>query len=581
MYSIRQTASGWELLDADGNVVGASHVSYQAAMVALGGQLAGLVELAAVDPVYQAATEAGAPPPGCLPVRWRSGPNGEALQAATGPGRTFENCVYVYRPGPLPLMLKDTASHGGFDDGPARLAGFSDVNEITDGVPHSGGWLYDNEAGRALDQIMMAQGQYGVSVDPGENIVADYVCTEFDDDGWCVAEAIEFSEYEIAGRTAVPHPGFQDAWIERDVPAGSAAPAPAVAASGGYREPSPAYLTAVPAPLTAQNTPGGAWVTQRSTGLPAIPLEISEPDVDGWRHVSGFAGAAGVCHIGIRDQCVTIPESPTGYANFHLFTQYDAEGGRHNVGRLVYGRDHVALAGVDLRTARDNYANTNLAWANVVATDFYAPEGATWNGSPIGGMFLGVWVTGVVHRHVSAEAVSVLRSGGLSGDWREEQVANQLGALDMVGCQSVNVPGFPVTRQAVAAAGGVELAEYALRVRRVGDRVVAAQGIGVVERSDSQIDALAASGTVRCATCPEPIGAPGSQLGRRDARRASTRPVAAGLSAADRAALGELTRLVREQGATLAALDQRTRHLRVTEKDARAAALRRHPVSGG
>lgn len=577
MFTIRQTSAGWELLDADGNVVGKPHESYQHALVALGGLLGGLAELAAADPIYQAATEAGSPPPGCLPVRWRSGPNGEALQTATGPQRDFSNCTYFYRPGPLPLMFKDTSSHGGFDDGPAKLAGFSDVAEIRDGVPHSGGWMLDNEAGRALAQVLDAQGQYGVSVDPGENIVADFVCTEFDDDGWCIAETVEFSEYEIAGRTAVMFPGFQDAWIEWDRPEGAAAPAPAIAAAGGYREPSPAYLTAEPPALD-----DGRWVTQRATGLPAIPLDISEPDPDGWRHVSGFAGAAGVCHIGIRDQCVTIPESPTGYANFHLFVQQDAEGGRHHVGRLVYGRDHVELAGVDLRTARDNYANTNLAWANVRAVDYYAPEGAVWNGEPIGGTFLGVWLTGVVLRHVSPEAVAVLRAGGVSGDWREEQVDNRLGALDMVGCQSVNVPGFPVTRQAVAAAGGVELAEYALRVRRVGSRVVAAQGIGVVERSDAQIDALAASGTVRCAACPEPTGIPGSVVGRREARRSAravNRATAVGLSAADRALLVELIAISRQQGETIAALEQRTRHLRSAEREARAAAFGRHPTA--
>lgn len=570
MYSIRHTDGGWELLDGDGARVGVLHASHSKAIAALAALLGELATLAAGDPEFVAATTAGGPPPGALPRRWRSGPNGEALQAATGPFRDFTGCVFTYRTGgaPLPLMLMDEDGHGGFGGGVSRLAGWSDDDQIVDGVPSSGGWLHDNDAGRELARILDAQGRFGVSLDPGENVDAEFVCTETDADGFCVAEAVQFTAYEIAGRTAVPFPGFNDAFIEWEGAADGAGAPPigaGVAASAGgagdYRDPDPTYLTMSPPPLD-----DGRWVTQRATGLPAVPLEVTEPDGDGWAHVYGFAGAAGVCHIGIRDECVTIPPSPSGYANFHLFTQLDRDGGRHAVGRLVYGRDHVPLAGVPLHAARDNYANTTLAWANVRALDYYAPEGAVWNGQPIGGTFLGVWFSGVVHRNVSAEARSVLRAGGVSGDWREEQVAGLLGDLDMVGCQSCNVPGFPVTREAIAASG-VELADGHLAVVQRGGRIVAARGIGVVERSEEATDALVASGTVACGTCS-------GSTAVRGLRRS---PVSRDAAERDRATLARFSgmeaRLTALAG-VLALIEGRTRHLARPEAEARAAAIR-------
>jgi hypothetical protein len=579
MYSIRRSAGGWELLDEAGARVGEEHASYDAAIAALAGLLGQLAELAADDPARQEAIAAGSPPPGALPRRWSSGPLGEGMQDSTGPYRDFSQCEFTYRTGgaPLPLMLMTEDGHGGFGGGVSRLAGWSDDDRLVDGAPHSAGWLHDNEAGNELARILDAQGSYGVSLDPGENVDADFVCTEYDDDGFCVAETVSFTAYEIAGRTGVPFPGFAMAMLQWE----DAGAAPAVeeqtigegiAASGApvYRDPDPAYLTMVPPPLDDSR-----WVAQRATGLPAIPIEIGEPDADGWAHVYGFIGAAGVCHIGYRDECVTLQPSPSGYANFHLFTQVDRDGGRHNVGRLVYGRDHVPLAGVSLHAARDNYANTHLAWANVVATDCYAPEGAVWNGEPIGGTFLGAWFTGVVHRHVSAEARAVLRSGGVSGDWREEQVHNVLGELDLVGCQSCNVPGFPVTRHALAAAG-IELADAGLSVSRRAGRIVGVQGLGIVERAADGMDALVASGTVRCGTCPEPAGpfaATGrtplaSVRGRADAR-------AARVAAQERdARLGRLEATLERALAVIGVVEGRTRHLAGPEAEARAAALR-------
>lgn len=581
MFTIRHSDAGWEVLDASGNVVGEAHSDYSAAIAALSGLLGEMHEyaLAAGDEMVGS----DGVPDGALPFRWESGPDGSAQLAETGPSRDFSTCVFTFRPGPLALMLKDTASHGGFDDGPARLAGWSDLNELRDGVPYSSGWLHDNEAGREALRIMRAQGRFGVSLDPGENVDAEFECVEFDDDGWCMSERVLFTAYEIAGQTMTPFPGFQDAYVQL-VDAGAAAGSDdeadddgeaAVAASGGRPpvEPAPEYFTMDPPPFD-----DGRWVTQLSTGLPAIPLDITDRDADGWRHVYGFAAAADVCHIGYQDECITYPPSPTGFANFHLHSAHDRDGGRHAVGRLVFGQDHLPLAGVNLVQARDGYANTNLSWASVVARDVYAPADCTLldlDGEPIAGRLLGCWVTGVVMPHVSDDAVRVLRASGLSGDWREER---SLGQLDMVGIQSVNVPGFPITRVAMAAAG-IELAQGGLRVRRESGRTVAATGIGIVRRGEEALDALAAAGTVRCGTCPEPAElTPASSspahtgnLGRRalSRRQHPRRPAAA----APDPRLDDLARLVSGLVDAVGKVEARTRHLIPVEGEARRAAI--------
>lgn len=560
MYSIRQTATGWEVLDASGAVVLSGLRDYPAALAGLGGLLDSLTALAAAAPADPAAPapEVGAVPVGALPFRWRSGENGSALLGPTGPHRDFTGCVFTFRETPaLPLMLatRTDVEHYG-----AELAGWSDDNQLPGGVPTSEGWLHDNESGRELLRILVAQGRIGVSLDPGEYVDAEWECTELDDDGFCTDDRIVFTAYEIAGQTALPVQGFSDAYIElvdRDTaaawlasggtgdPVPVVAPAP-VAAAGGRRDPRPDYLTAVPPALDDP-----AWVHQRVSGLPAIPLDIAEPDADGFRHVSGFAAGAGVCHIAYPDECLTYQPSPTAYSNFHLHVRDTSDGARHAVGTLVFGRDHAPLAGLSFSEARDNYAHTGLAWADVHVTDIYAPDGAVWQGRPIGGTYLGAWVTGVVRSNVNADVVSVLRASGLSVDLRWDQV---LPELDLVGLQSVNVPGWPVARQAIAASG-LDIAEARMQVRRAAGRIVAARGIGMVERHPEELSALAAAGTIHCSTCPEPTSQSplGSWSLSSRMRRRPTAARAAAVPAAD-PRIDELARMI-------GVIERRTRHL--------------------
>ena len=145
MYSIRQTATGWELLDASGAVL-SSHTSYDLAVRALAEQLAALAELAAHD--GEEPAEDGSPV-GAIPgVRWQSGANGSALRAETGDGRDFTDTEYSWRldSGAFPpLMLQTSTDAGagtallvdpqlGADATPAQLHRCFDAAAVTTGL---------------------------------------------------------------------------------------------------------------------------------------------------------------------------------------------------------------------------------------------------------------------------------------------------------------------------------------------------------------------------------------------------------------------------------------------------------------
>ena len=215
-------------------------------------------------------------------------------------------------------------------------------------------------------------------------------------------------------------------------------------------------------------------------GRIGVPLTIGEPDANGWRPVFGHAAVWGTCHIGFRGTCVQPPESVAAYAHFHVGEVLCAGGERMPTGTLVLGLDHAAqqLAAPE---ARDHYAHTGMAWADVRAS----------NGDH------GVWVSGVVRPTVTDEQLHVIRASALSGDWRSIG-----GHLEMVGIQSVNVPGFPIARQVLAAAGLQAIVSPELRAHydRSG-AVTALAAAGIVRPARAVLDQLAASGTVVCAPC--------------------------------------------------------------------------------
>lgn len=472
-----------------------------------------------------------------LPERWRTGDNGACMKAETGPTRDFSECSFSWRPLPLPLFVQRVNNYGHLE---AEWCGV--VEECTmrqDGGLDMAGRFFANDAGEAARLIVMGAGKAGVSVDPSEYVTGSFVCTEMDDDGWCIDGKDVFTAYEVAGLTIVGTPGFEGCWMTIDGADAMTASGAEVGTGGIAPVRPPAAWFAMPEPEMGDQLLVRQPPARNGAERWAVPLTVT---ADG--RVYGHLAAKGTCHIGYAGQCVEPPASPSGYAHFHLHSVTTAEGERVACGPLVVGLDH-ALHEQRAAAARDHYANTGTAWADVRVTD---------------GAF-GVWVCGALRPDVTHEQLRVIEGSSLSGDWRDIG-----GELDLIGAQLVNTPGFPVTREAIAASAWQPI-DAQLTYRMEAGRVVALSAAGVVVRAPEQVDALVAAGTIaECDDC--------SRMAR--ARR---RPAAAAvLAPADRELLTAVLRrldLLDGMTDTLTALELRTRpllHQAAEQQRARLAA---------
>ena len=218
---------------------------------------------------------------------------------------------------------------------------------------------------------------------------------------------------------------FTDFNIARDtVPVGRPVPAP------------PAAAFALPEPEPGAEDDGSLY------GMPVQELLVEQPDGglgvpftiverDGWFWCFGHAARWGQCHVGYPGQCITAPESHTAYAHFHHGSVLCDDGSKVATGPLTLGTDHAA-AHLLAPEARDHYANTGLAFADVRATN--------------GG--LGVWMSGVLRPTLTAEQRYIIAASSLSGDWRNVGEPS----LEFIGALLVSVPGFGIARELVASA---------------------------------------------------------------------------------------------------------------------------------
>lgn len=521
MWSIRQTDNGWDVLDSSGAVL-TTRPTYQEA-------LADLATLARTALAAEQAAPVNERPTGAMPRRWVSGDRGMVLAENTGDGRDFTGCTFTWRPlseYPLPLMFQTSTDVGHFG---ATLVGWWDhVAGRDDGGVDAGGWFHDTEAGRNAYAVLEAQGRIGVSADPGA-VEWEDVCTEYDVDGFCVDGYTAFHSYEVIGGTMCPFPGFGQAWLTLEAESAAAAPAEeaaeAVAAGAGgqlvtvggggggmgaggsgiwsgggggsgWSSPQLAQGGVITRPRPAAPAPA----LQLPAAPPAWAFTMDEPDDDDPRyvdqgggrlgipltlsdegHLYGHGAVWGTCHIGYQGRCVEPPLSPSNCARFNLGETLAADGTRHTTGALVLGLDHAGRQ-LTAAEARDNYAHTGMAFA-----DAHARNGRH-----------GYWLSGWLRPTVGPELARVIRGSCLSGDWRDYPPDG----LDLVAFQAVNVPGFPVARTALAAAGVRHLANAQLSARYgASGTLVHLAGAGVVRPQRATLDALAASGTLDCGTC--------------------------------------------------------------------------------
>lgn len=185
-------------------------------------------------------------------------------------------------------------------------------------------------------------------------------------------------------------------------------------------------------------------------GSPARPPSawFDDPQLDGPTaltvtddgRIYGHLATWDTCHIGRDDVCLTPPKSAAGYAYFATGeVQADCEpcaasGGRPVLsvptGTITLGTGHAELTARPADAAA-HYDNTGTAVADVAA----------------GEDAHGIWVAGALRPGVSDEQVRALRGSSLSGDWRRIG-----GTLELVAALAVNVPGFPIPRTVAASA---------------------------------------------------------------------------------------------------------------------------------
>lgn len=286
-----------------------------------------------------------------------------------------------------------------------------------------------------------------------------------------------YTRLRIRGATACAIAAFVSGYMELagEAPPADQPPPPqpearVIVASARLRP--PAAFFHVPEPQ-----PGQEGMTEIYGGMPVQELLVEQPD-DGYgaglgvpltitddRQVFGHGALWGQCHVGYLDECVTAPPSMAAYAHFHVGETWCADGERLATGVLTVNTDHAA-AHLLAPEARDHYANTGLAFADVRA----------YNGT------LGLWFSGVLRDGFTEQQLQVLRASSLSGDWRRRGTN-----LELVAALAVNVPGFPIAREAVTASG--------MRLQRAS--LAASAHV-----ADGQVMSLVASGIVqRCTEC--------------------------------------------------------------------------------
>lgn len=187
----------------------------------------------------------------------------------------------------------------------------------------------------------------------------------------------------------------------------------------------PQSITASAAGLVPVEPPSD-WFFEPEADEPT-PLTVTD---DG--RVYGHVAQWDVCHLGLPGKCTTAPRSRAGYAYFHLGEVRCGDGERVAAGTIAMRTRHAPHSYSRAQTT-DHYDHTGTAAADVRAVD------GRW----------GIWVAGALRPDLPVERVREFRSSKPSGDWREIN-----GALEMVGCLAVNVPGFPVVRPSVVVAGG-------------------------------------------------------------------------------------------------------------------------------
>ncbi len=352
--------------------------------------------------------------------------------------------------------------------------------------------------------------------DPGEDGGPDGVVL-FEDTVDAILE--RYTRLRIRGATLCSVAAFDGAWIELEA-ADAPAAGPVVAAAPALSIPAhpPAEWFSLPEP-----TAGDDRLVEQIDGGWAVPLTITD---DG--QVFGHIARRGQSHRGYVGRHVPPPTSATAYREFHVGSVVCDDGSLVSVGAMVVGCDH-APESMRLLEARDFYAHSGMGWSDGRITD---------------GEF-GPWYCGALRPGLTADDVRVLRALAPSGDWRP-----QGGGLELCSVLAVNVPGFPIARESLAASA-LPHPVPALEAARVG-----------LDESGALSSLVAAGMVSRCGECAE---------------RERLRSLAASADDHMTAGIAEVRAMLASVRAEIARVERRTRHL---EPIAASALAERVHVNG-
>lgn len=389
---------------------------------ALGRRVASLISLVAAGERQAAA--------------W-SGPIGFE-QVATGDGRMIEaNALSWDTPIPLLWAPENNGGHQG-----AQVVGWiTDIQRDGNAIIGSGAFDLGSEIGLEayrqvkegltpgismdLDdvsfEVRVKAELLGIGMDDAEP--REYQEPEVDADGRVVVwesssddELMVTTSARIRGATLVATPAFADALVALEDSDEDLSTLVAAAAPVEVEERA----------LVAPVLPPEAWFRAPDLSEPT-PFTISDTG-----RVFGHIAVWGTCHIGYAGQCVTPPESSTGYAYFRTGEVMTEEGSLVAVGSVTIDTGH-ANDKMGVLPAISHYDDTGTTVAYVAAGEDEH----------------GIWVAGSLRADATPEQVRALRAAPISGDWRK------VGAgMELVAALGVNVPGFPVPRTRALVAGG-------------------------------------------------------------------------------------------------------------------------------
>lgn len=399
----------------------------------------------------------------------------------TSDDRFIQPGAVTWRTPPLPFMSQLKSDHGGTGDTAASIGGRLDTIDryplgTWDGAPAgdtaAGGeiiaqGMLDAEGQVGLETARLVAGQFlrGVSADMAIN-TAEIEITAVDDDGYPIGERLIVTSAELGMATATPFPAFAgcqirllgDPEVANDPLAVPDMPEvgdriPILAAGDSERE-SFTWHMAGPAHVEERENmtvvasggplaPPAEWFEQPEfsdadlveipphlcsgrRNVKACPLTITD---DG--RVFGHLASWHVNHTAMSGRSMKAPKS-AGYDLFNTRGTVRCDDGSDvPVGTITLDGGHADLR-LDWRAAMAHYDDTRSA---VIDCRVGADEH-------------GVWLAGALRPDVDDLQLRRLRAASISGDWRP------LGSRhELVAACSVNTPGFPTLRRALAASG--------------------------------------------------------------------------------------------------------------------------------